>query len=172
MMAEKCTKTSSPLWRWMNPKPLLALNHFTVPCSLLTALLFSVEPGRVTGRTRFFELAIWCLVSEPLNRVTGRLWGSFLLAVERTTKKAASLNLATALDLQRRYTRATNAKTEYHRSTRVSSAFFCLSPWRCPAGLGASLSRDTERVGLRGRGGPRRRRNLHGRRPRRASRLH
>jgi hypothetical protein len=27
----------------MNPKPLLALNHFTVPCSLLTALLFSVS---------------------------------------------------------------------------------------------------------------------------------
>src|SRR6266849_8690654 len=44
---ENCTKTSSPLWRWMKPKPLLALNHFTVPCSLLTALLFSVN--RVTA---------------------------------------------------------------------------------------------------------------------------
>jgi hypothetical protein len=43
MIAEKWTKTSSPLWRWMNPKPLLALNHFTVPCSLLTALLVSVN---------------------------------------------------------------------------------------------------------------------------------
>src|SRR5260370_36344940 len=27
----------------MKPKPLLALNHFTVPCSVLTALLFSVS---------------------------------------------------------------------------------------------------------------------------------
>ena len=33
IIAEKWTKTSSPVWRWMNPKPLLALNHFTVPCS-------------------------------------------------------------------------------------------------------------------------------------------
>src|SRR5271168_2100843 len=32
-MAEKWTKMSSPDWRWMNPNPLLALNHFTVPCS-------------------------------------------------------------------------------------------------------------------------------------------
>src|ERR1700735_2663802 len=37
-MAEKWTKTSSPDWRWMNPKPLLALNHFTVPCSLTDVL--------------------------------------------------------------------------------------------------------------------------------------
>src|ERR1700730_5508957 len=39
-MAEKWTKTSSPDWRWMNPKPLLALNHFTVPCSLTYLLTF------------------------------------------------------------------------------------------------------------------------------------
>jgi hypothetical protein len=37
-MAEKWTKTSSPDWRWMNPNPLLALNHFTVPCSLIDLL--------------------------------------------------------------------------------------------------------------------------------------
>jgi hypothetical protein len=30
-IAEKWAKTSSPFWRWMNPKPLLALNDFTVP---------------------------------------------------------------------------------------------------------------------------------------------
>ncbi len=34
------TKTSSPDWRWMNPNPLLALNHFTVPCSLTDVLTF------------------------------------------------------------------------------------------------------------------------------------
>src|SRR3954463_6659199 len=33
-MAEKCTKTSSPVDRWMKPKPLAPLNHFTVPFSL------------------------------------------------------------------------------------------------------------------------------------------
>src|ERR1700677_2824671 len=52
-MAEKWTKTSSPDWRWMNPKPLLALNHFTVPCSLtdvlpsfLSYLCFSTASSR------------------------------------------------------------------------------------------------------------------------------
>ena len=30
LMAEKCTNTSSPLSRWMKPKPLAALNHLTV----------------------------------------------------------------------------------------------------------------------------------------------
>src|SRR6266702_5944198 len=34
-IAEKCTKTSSPDWRLMKPKPLASLNHFTVPCSTL-----------------------------------------------------------------------------------------------------------------------------------------
>src|ERR1700733_14021910 len=32
-IAEKCTNTSSPLSRWINPKPFPALNHFTVPVS-------------------------------------------------------------------------------------------------------------------------------------------
>jgi len=32
-MAEKWTKTSSPFSRWIKPKPLPALNHFTVPVS-------------------------------------------------------------------------------------------------------------------------------------------
>jgi hypothetical protein len=38
-MAEKCTNTSSPVSRWMNPKPFAALNHFTVPFSLIHYLL-------------------------------------------------------------------------------------------------------------------------------------
>src|ERR1035437_3794249 len=33
-MAEKCTNTSSPVERWMNPYPFAPLNHFTVPFSL------------------------------------------------------------------------------------------------------------------------------------------
>src|ERR1700686_5117780 len=48
----------------MKPKPLLALNHFTVPCSLLTALLFSVN--RVTAE-HYIELSD-APSSEPLNR--------------------------------------------------------------------------------------------------------
>ncbi len=40
-MAEKWTNTSSPDWRWMNPKPFAALNHFTVPCSF-TLFLSSI----------------------------------------------------------------------------------------------------------------------------------
>jgi hypothetical protein len=53
-MAEKWTKTSSPDWRWMNPKPLLALNHFTVPCSLtylLTFLLSYLRFSSASSRT-------------------------------------------------------------------------------------------------------------------------
>src|ERR1700682_6371482 len=48
----------------MKPKPLLALNHFTVPCSLLTAFLFSVN--RVTAE-HYIELSD-APSSEPLNR--------------------------------------------------------------------------------------------------------
>src|ERR1700728_256619 len=38
-MAEKCTKTSSPVERWINPYPFAPLNHFTVPFSLTEKLL-------------------------------------------------------------------------------------------------------------------------------------
>src|SRR6266851_8533731 len=63
-IAEKWTKTSSPLWRWMKPKPLLALNHFTVPCSLLTALLFSVSRGPAEHNIKLSDAPS----PEPLNR--------------------------------------------------------------------------------------------------------
>src|SRR5215472_12909688 len=33
-IAEKCTNTSSPVERWINPYPFAPLNHFTVPFSL------------------------------------------------------------------------------------------------------------------------------------------
>src|SRR5260370_20983510 len=45
-IAEKCTKTSSPVWRWMNPKPFEALNHLTVPCSF-TCQPHTRNPDRV-----------------------------------------------------------------------------------------------------------------------------
>src|ERR1017187_6804 len=66
-MAEKCTKTSSPVERWMNPYPFAPLNHFTVPFSLTKKLLSplaknylsavvclpcSVRPGKQDARYR------------------------------------------------------------------------------------------------------------------------
>src|ERR1700722_1706089 len=55
-MAEKCTNTSSPVERWMNPYPFAPLNHFTVPFSLTAKLLsqsrrmFSGVLDRRSGR--------------------------------------------------------------------------------------------------------------------------
>src|SRR5580704_9357920 len=69
-MAEKWTKTSSPDWRWMNPNPLLALNHLTVPCSLtdvfpslISYLCYSTASSRKTETGRK-------LVNlQPLHRI-------------------------------------------------------------------------------------------------------
>src|ERR1700733_7727940 len=41
-MAEKCTNTSSPVERWMNPYPFAPLNHFTVPFSLTASTPFTI----------------------------------------------------------------------------------------------------------------------------------
>src|SRR6266700_3395247 len=59
-MAEKCTKTSSPLAREMNPKPLASLNHFTVPCSMMEYFLFfdvtfGDQSGGASGRNQLSE---------------------------------------------------------------------------------------------------------------------
>src|SRR6266481_6232347 len=48
----------------MKPKPLLALNHFTVPCSLLTALLFSVNRVTAEHNIKLSDAQ----GPEPLNR--------------------------------------------------------------------------------------------------------
>src|ERR1700745_3012583 len=40
-MAEKCTKTSSPVERWIKPYPFAPLNHFTVPFSLTDGTPFT-----------------------------------------------------------------------------------------------------------------------------------
>src|SRR3954470_21291289 len=55
-MAEKCTNTSSPVERWINPYPFAPLNHLTVPFSLTETpfafvaeiffRLLSVVPGK------------------------------------------------------------------------------------------------------------------------------
>src|SRR5436853_7485749 len=55
-ITEKCTNTSSPVERWINPYPFAPLNHFTVPFSLTETpfafvaevffRLLSVVPGK------------------------------------------------------------------------------------------------------------------------------
>src|SRR3954467_12912385 len=59
-IAEKCTNTSSPLAREMNPKPLASLNHFTVPCSMMEYFLifdvtFEGQSGSTSGRNQLSE---------------------------------------------------------------------------------------------------------------------
>src|SRR3979490_2666248 len=75
----------------MKPKPLLALNHFTVPCSLLTALLFSVS--RVTAE-HYIELSD-APSSEPLNRAAAvfKLRSGGLQSGPANKKMAASVTL-------------------------------------------------------------------------------
>src|SRR5437867_12261100 len=95
----------------MNPKPLLALNHFTVPCSLLTALLFS---GPQSGRTTLSYL----MPQVPSPSTELRPSSSFVLrdrkAVRRTKKIGRKCDLATALQ-PKGDTRATNAKRSEER---------------------------------------------------------
>src|SRR5260370_2145002 len=107
-MAEKWRKTSSPLWRWMKPEPLLALNHFTVPCSLLTALLFSVS--RVTAE-HYIELSD---AQVPSPSTEPRPSSSFVREDAKQSaeqKNGRKCDLATAL-LPKGDTRATNANTD------------------------------------------------------------
>src|SRR4029077_16923093 len=76
---------SSPDWRWMKPNPLLALNHFTVPCS------FTVFPFHC------FELFG---ASRPPPAVQ--------------QKKATSLYSQPLYIESKGFTRATNAIAQYH----------------------------------------------------------
>src|SRR6516162_1221486 len=65
-MAEKWTKTSSPDWRWMNPKPLLALNHLTVPRSFNCVSLFCFELfGAVSHRLQLKKRGCKCGLAAP-----------------------------------------------------------------------------------------------------------
>src|SRR6202163_565243 len=70
-MAEKWTKMSSPDWRWMNPNPLLALNHFTVPCSFTVfpfhyfELFGASRPPPAVQQKRSGK----CVTCSPFNRI-------------------------------------------------------------------------------------------------------
>src|SRR5216683_4435867 len=90
-MAEKWTNTSSPDWRWINPKPFEALNHFTTPCSLLTAFpcsefalangVFQTGLGNVRGRalgrrkTSFLNAALCWHKSSRQSRNIAKFMG-------------------------------------------------------------------------------------------------
>src|SRR4051794_17569098 len=53
-MAEKWTNTSAPPpSTGMKPKPLSALNHFTVPCAMLNSPSESADPGGAGADGRF-----------------------------------------------------------------------------------------------------------------------
>src|SRR6266853_1579914 len=121
-MAEKWTKTSSPLWRWMKPKPLLALNHFTVPCSLLTAYSFPSAGNRLSTTLSYLMPKF-----RAPQQSRGRLQASFWVTAKRSTeqKNGRKCDLATAL-LPKGDTRATNAKTEYHGMEANARGL-----WRC-----------------------------------------
>jgi hypothetical protein len=84
---------SSPDWRWMNPNPLLALNHFTVPCS------FTVFP--------FHFLSYLVLLDrlQPYN------------------KKGQQVLLAAPLIESKGVTRATNAIARYHEFAPAPNEF-------------------------------------------------
>ena len=87
-MAEKWTKTSSPLSRWINPKPFAALNHFTVPVSFKTTPsaicpAVSIDGGTAVGikdstggpavskkRTRTITISVY----QSLDRLARGSW--------------------------------------------------------------------------------------------------
>src|SRR5713226_6008248 len=75
----------------MKPKPLLALNHFTVPCSLLTALLFSVSRGPAEHNIKLSDAPS----PEPLNRAAAvfKLRSARLQSGLANKKMAASVTL-------------------------------------------------------------------------------
>src|SRR5216684_4127616 len=75
----------------MKPKPLLALNHFTVPCSLLTALLFSVSRDTAEHNIKLSDAQ----GPEPLNRAAAvfKLRSGEPQSGEPNKKMAASVTL-------------------------------------------------------------------------------
>src|SRR5258708_20449782 len=94
----------------MKPKPLLALNHFTVPCSLLTALLFSVSRRAAEHYIELSDAPVPSPSTEP------RPSSSFVRETAKQCteqKNGRKCDLATAL-LPKGDTRATNAKPENH----------------------------------------------------------
>src|SRR5713226_8091494 len=106
----------------MKPKPLLALNHFTVPCSLLTALLFSVSREPAEHNIKLSDAPVPSPSTE-LRPSSSFVRGTAKRSTEQ--KNGRKCDLATAL-LPKGDTRATNAKTEYHGMGANARGL-----WRC-----------------------------------------
>src|SRR2546430_2460483 len=79
----------------MKPKPLLALNHFTVPCSLLTALLFSVSRVTTEHNIKLSDASS----PEPLNRAAA----VFKLRSGRPQSGPANKKMAASVTLRPLY---------------------------------------------------------------------
>src|ERR1700674_48738 len=82
-MAEKCTNTSSPVERWMNPYPFAPLNHFTVPFSL-TKKLLSSHLRVILPSLFLFALLYWTADTGHSLKATVRI----LLASPRASNDA------------------------------------------------------------------------------------
>src|ERR1700722_18501618 len=74
-MAEKCTNTSSPLSRWINPKPFPALNHFTVPVSFTFSPCCYFVIGNQARMALKWTVTLRSplIASHPPPRIVGRL---------------------------------------------------------------------------------------------------
>src|SRR5438067_13634764 len=87
-MAEKCTNTSSPVDRWMKPKPLAPLNHFTVPFSLTNcSFRLCADEISSSGRNGFPNSTEGWSQIEPVH-----------LAVKNKNAAAPKPSAATARD--------------------------------------------------------------------------
>src|ERR1035438_9669779 len=79
-MAEKCTNTSSPVERWMNPYPFAPLNHLTVPFSLTAKTPFTIAKNYLRQSRSSPRFA-----GAPLKEA-GRTFGA-LTSAEKDPKK-------------------------------------------------------------------------------------
>src|SRR5438132_13112917 len=104
----------------MKPKPLLALNHFTVPCSLLTALLFSVSRVTAEHNIKLSDAPS----PEPLNRPAA----VFKLRSGGPQSGPANVKMAASVTLRRLYYR--KAIQEQHTQNHTTAV--CRI---CPANL-------------------------------------
>src|SRR5882762_10559148 len=115
MIAEKCTKTSSPVCRWMKPYPFEALNHFTVPCSFDTAVDLEL------GLHCYSRSVCW---STQRRRASSAKRRDILLPA----KKGRKVCPCSLMNESKGNTRATNAENE-----DTTKTLFC--PCRHAAGV-------------------------------------
>lgn len=96
-MAEKCTKTSSPCSREMNPNPFSALKNFTVPCATNTQFsmrqidqfdLLAIET--VLAGARSPDIKSRCDPSRAASRVISRRAATSARVVDRVVRRSVN----------------------------------------------------------------------------------